>query len=457
MRRPTRGETRCHGLAAGPGAIYLDHHATTPVDPAVLQAMLPYFTERFGNPSSRQHAFGEEADAAVEEARAQVAALIGAAPADIVFTSGATESNNLAIRGRARARPAARPPRGHDRDRARGGAGARAARLEREGFAVTRRAGRRRRDRGRGRGSVRAAARHVLVSVMAANNEVGTLQPVAEIGRLCRERGIVFHSDAVQAAGRVPVRRRRLGRRPDEPVRPQDVRPQGRGRALRAQGAPAAPAAAAADGRRRAGEGPPLGHAERAGDRRAAAPPRGWPAQRWPAASRSGCAALRDRLLAGLRVADRGRRGQRRARAAAARQPPRLDRARGSGDADPFPRRPHRDLVGRGLRGGGREGIPRPARPRDCPTSGSTPRCASGSAASTTPPRSTPWWRRWPTAVARRAAARRRGALSVLAVSRSSGGRAKTPITQIACLRRAAVTECKMFQVAQHHERFAGA
>src|SRR4030095_13849306 len=83
--------------------IYLDHHATTPVDPAVLQAMLPYFGERFGNPSSKHHLFGQEAAAAVEQARAEVAALVGAQPRDIVFTSGATESNNLALRGLAQA------------------------------------------------------------------------------------------------------------------------------------------------------------------------------------------------------------------------------------------------------------------------------------------------------------------------------------------------------------------
>jgi cysteine desulfurase len=188
-----------------PRAIYLDHHATTPVDPAVRAAMLPYLTEKFGNPSSRQHLFGQEAHAAVEEARAEVARLIGAEPEDIVFTSGATESNNLALRGVARAagargrhvvttaieHPAVLEP---------------ARTLEREGFEIT---------------VVNVAADGIvvvdevaralrpdtaIVSVMAANNEIGTVQPVAEIGRLCRERGIVFHSDAVQALGRVPVR-----------------------------------------------------------------------------------------------------------------------------------------------------------------------------------------------------------------------------------------------------------
>ena len=184
--------------------IYLDHHATTPVDPAVVRAMLPYFGERYGNPSSRAHAFGQEAYAAVERAREQLAALIGAQADEIVFTSGATESDNLAVRGLARSasvsgrhlvisaieHPAVLEP---------------ARSLERAGFEVTR----------VGVGpeglvsvaDVAAALRPdtVLVSVMAANNEVGTLQPVAEIGALCRERGIPFHSDAVQALGRVPV------------------------------------------------------------------------------------------------------------------------------------------------------------------------------------------------------------------------------------------------------------
>jgi cysteine desulfurase len=188
-----------------PRPIYLDHHATTPVDPAVVAAMLPYLTENFGNPSSRQHLFGQEAQAAVEEARAQVARLIGAEPGDIVFTSGATESNNLAVRGVARAQgsrgrhlvttaiehPAVLEP---------------ARTLEHEGCEVT--------VVPVGPDGIVAADEvaqalrpdTVLVSVMAANNEIGTLQPVAEIGRLCRERGILFHTDAVQAIGRVPVR-----------------------------------------------------------------------------------------------------------------------------------------------------------------------------------------------------------------------------------------------------------
>ena len=182
--------------------IYLDHHATTPVDPVVLQEMLPYFSERYGNPSGRQHSFGEEAHRAVQQAREAVAELIGAAPSDIVFTSGATESNNLAIRGVARA-----AGRGHrvvtEIEHAAVLEPCRS--LEREGFDVTRVA-----VDASGvvdLGAIASALRPetLLVSVMAANNEIGTLQPIAEVGRLCRERGIILHSDAVQAAGRVPV------------------------------------------------------------------------------------------------------------------------------------------------------------------------------------------------------------------------------------------------------------
>jgi len=184
--------------------IYLDHHATTPVDPAVLEAMLPYFSERYGNPSSRQHAFGQEAAAAVEDARGHVAALVGARPEDIVFTSGATESDNLAVRGTARSlsekgRHVVTTAIEHS-------AVLEPCRtLEREGFLVTRVEV--------GAEGVVDAARviaalrpdTVLVSVMAANNEVGTVQPVAAIGQACRERGVPFHTDAVQAVGRLPV------------------------------------------------------------------------------------------------------------------------------------------------------------------------------------------------------------------------------------------------------------
>jgi cysteine desulfurase len=184
------------------GRIYLDHHATTPVDPAVLAEMLPFFGERFGNPSARQHAYGEEADRAVQQARAEVASLVGATPADIVFTSGATESDNLAIKGMARA-----AGKGHLVVSAiEHSAVLEPCRtLEREGFEVTRvpveASGL------ASAGAVEAALRPdtVLVSVMAANNEVGTIQPLADIGRACRARGVAFHTDAVQACGRVPI------------------------------------------------------------------------------------------------------------------------------------------------------------------------------------------------------------------------------------------------------------
>jgi cysteine desulfurase len=184
--------------------IYLDHHATTPVAPEVLAAMLPYFTEKFGNPSSRQHLFGQEAARAVGEARAQVAALVGAQPEEIVFTSGATESDNLAVRGAARSlasrgrhvvtttieHPAVLEP---------------CRTLEREGFEVTRVEVDASGVVDPGRVTAALRPETVLVSVMAANNEIGTIQPVREVGALCRERAVVFHCDAVQALGRMPV------------------------------------------------------------------------------------------------------------------------------------------------------------------------------------------------------------------------------------------------------------
>ena len=185
--------------------IYLDHHATTPVDPAVLEAMLPFFSERYGNPSGRSHVFGHEAHAAVEEARVQVAALIGAAPDEIVFTSGATESNNLAVKGMARS-PATKGRHVVTTTIEHSAVLEPCRSLERDGWEITRVAVG---DSGVvAAADVAAALRPdtVLVSVMAANNEVGTLQPVAEIGAICRERGIPFHTDAVQTVGRLPVR-----------------------------------------------------------------------------------------------------------------------------------------------------------------------------------------------------------------------------------------------------------
>jgi cysteine desulfurase len=185
--------------------IYLDYQATTPVDRRVLDEMLPWFTEKFGNPHSVTHSYGREAEAAVETARAEVAALIGAEPREIVFTSGATESNNLAIKG------AARLHRELGKDHIVIVATEHKCVIEsakamvREGCRVTVLPV----DH---RGLVDLAAlaaaideRTVIVSVMAANNEIGVLQPVTEIGALCRERGVLFHSDAAQAVGKVPV------------------------------------------------------------------------------------------------------------------------------------------------------------------------------------------------------------------------------------------------------------
>jgi cysteine desulfurase len=183
--------------------IYLDHNASTPVRAEVLDAMLPYFREHYGNASSA-HAFGQEAKGAIEEARAKVAALVNAAPAEIVFTSGGTESDNMGVFGAARALAG----KGRhvvvseiEHEAVRNAAGA----LEAEGFTVTRVPA-----MADGRVDPDAVAKAlrpdtVLVSVMAANNETGVLQPVAAIGSLCAERGIAFHTDAVQAAGKIPV------------------------------------------------------------------------------------------------------------------------------------------------------------------------------------------------------------------------------------------------------------
>jgi cysteine desulfurase len=195
-----------NGLSSGTikFPIYLDNHATTPLDPRVLEAMLPFFSSCFGNAASNSHSFGWEAAAAVEKARRQIAASIGASPQEIVFTSGATESDNLALKGVGETcsdkgnhiitavteHKAVLDSCKH---------------LEKIGFRVT---------------YLRVGSdglidldelkdaftdRTILVSIMAANNETGVLQPIEEIGRLCRERGVLFHSDAVQALGKVPL------------------------------------------------------------------------------------------------------------------------------------------------------------------------------------------------------------------------------------------------------------
>ncbi len=184
--------------------IYLDYHATTPVDPRVFEAMRPYFTEYFGNAASRSHAFGWRAEAAVTVAREAIARLVGANPREIVFTSGATEADNLAVLGAARARqtPGAHVVTSAIEHRA---VLDPCRRLEAEGFSVTYLP-----PDAHGLTSAAAVAgaltpETVLVSVMAANNEIGTLNPVGEIARVCKERGIVFHTDAVQALGKVPL------------------------------------------------------------------------------------------------------------------------------------------------------------------------------------------------------------------------------------------------------------
>src|SRR5262245_30555018 len=185
--------------------IFMDSQSTTPVDPRVLDAMLPYFTEKFGHPASRNHPFGWEAESAVDKARADVAALIGARdPKEIVFTSGGTESINLALKGVAEMY---REKGNHVvtttiEQRASMDVG---KRLERQGFEVTYV------PVGRD-GLVDVAAieqaltpKTILISVMFANNEIGTIQPIAEIGKLAKAKGIVFHTDATQAAGKVPI------------------------------------------------------------------------------------------------------------------------------------------------------------------------------------------------------------------------------------------------------------
>src|SRR5438552_803358 len=183
--------------------IYMDYHATTPVDPRVLEAMLPYFTERFGNAASRNHPFGWEAEKAVERARKQVADLIGANAKEIVFTSGATESDNLAIKGvaemyREKGNHIITCVTEHKAviDTCK--------RLEKQGYRVTYlpvgKDGLVRLD------ELKSAIndRTILITIMTANNEIGIIQPIAEIGAIAKEKGIIFHTDAVQAVGKVP-------------------------------------------------------------------------------------------------------------------------------------------------------------------------------------------------------------------------------------------------------------
>jgi cysteine desulfurase len=184
--------------------IYLDYSATTPVDPRVAQKMIPYLTEMFGNAASRSHAYGWDAEKAVEEAREHVAALMNADPKEIVWTSGATEGNNLAIKG------AANFYKGKGKHiitmRTEHKAVLDTVReLERQGFEATYLEPEP--DGLLDLEKFNAAIRPdtVLVSVMMVNNEIGVIQPVAEIGEICRAKGIIFHCDAVQAAGKIPI------------------------------------------------------------------------------------------------------------------------------------------------------------------------------------------------------------------------------------------------------------
>ncbi len=184
--------------------IYMDYHATTPVDPRVVDAMLPYFTQDFGNAASRNHAFGWAAEEAVETARQQVADLIGANPKEIIFTSGATESNNLAIKGvaemyREKGNHIITCVTEHKAviDTCK--------KLEKQGARVTylpvQKDGRISLD------DLKNAItdKTILITIMTANNEIGVLQPIAEIGAIAKEKGILFHTDAVQAVGKIPV------------------------------------------------------------------------------------------------------------------------------------------------------------------------------------------------------------------------------------------------------------
>ncbi|MDD5653978.1 MAG: aminotransferase class V-fold PLP-dependent enzyme, partial [Candidatus Omnitrophica bacterium] len=183
--------------------IYLDYAATTPVDPLVVKAMLAFFSEKFGNPSSI-HSFGQEAKKAIEDVREKIAAILGAVPEEIIFTSGGTESNNFALLGVA----AALEKKGDhiitsaiEHHAVLGPCGF----LEKKGFKITR--------LGVDKSGlvspeeVKAAItdKTILISVMHANNEIGTIQPIKEIGRIAKERGVYFHSDAVQTVGHLPI------------------------------------------------------------------------------------------------------------------------------------------------------------------------------------------------------------------------------------------------------------
>ena len=186
----------------------MDNHATTPLDPRVLEAMMPYFTGKFGNAASRNHQFGWEAEAAVENARGQIAKLIGCTAKEIIFTSGATESNNLAIKGiaemyRERGNHIITQQTEHKAvlDTCK--------KLEKMGYNVTylpvQADGLINLEELKSAIVTEGPNKTILVTIMYANNEIGVIQPIREIGKLCHEKGVLFHTDAVQAVGKVPV------------------------------------------------------------------------------------------------------------------------------------------------------------------------------------------------------------------------------------------------------------
>ncbi|NQV83777.1 MAG: IscS subfamily cysteine desulfurase [Rhodospirillales bacterium] len=198
-----------HGSTHKGRPVYLDNQATTPLDPRVLEAMMPFFTEKFGNPHSQNHLYGWEAEEAIEAARGKIAALIGASEKEIIFTSGATESNNLAIKGTARLHKSEAP-------------GAQknhvvtcvtehkcvlesCTALEREGITTTYLpvSANGLIDLDQLRGAI--SEKTILVSIMGVNNEIGVIQPLAEIGTLCREHDVFFHTDAAQAVGKIAL------------------------------------------------------------------------------------------------------------------------------------------------------------------------------------------------------------------------------------------------------------
>jgi len=185
--------------------LYFDYSATTPVDPRVADKMIPYLTEQFGNPASRSHAYGWDAEKAVEEARGHIAALVGADPKEIVFTSGATESNNLAIKGAGHFYSATKGKHIITVKTEHKAVLDTVREMERQGFEATYLG-----VQANGLvdlDALRAALRPdtVLVSVMAVNNEIGVIQDIAAIGKICREKGVLFHVDAAQATGKMPI------------------------------------------------------------------------------------------------------------------------------------------------------------------------------------------------------------------------------------------------------------